>query len=109
MRGICAEYEPCLKRRRPLSLSDSIPRRRGRGGRRRRRRDLDGRRYSPPTAISSIRSAGTFTEPPNGTQRASRPAAVTAFSIAWRLEAIVNSSAGGGREPPPVRPAGGPA
>ena len=43
-----------------------------------------------------------MTEPPNGTQRASLPAAATAFSIEVRSEAIVNSSAAAASAPPSI-------
>ena len=54
-------------------------------------------------AISPIRSAGVVTEPPKGTQRGWEPAAAIAFSIDWRSEAIVNSSAGAASSPPWIR------
>ena len=44
-----------------------------------------------------------MTEPPNGTQRGSEPAAAIASSIDGRSEAIVNSSAGAASWPPSIR------
>src|SRR5262249_30288306 len=62
----------------------------------------------PPTAISPISSGTDLTEPPNGTQRGSAPAARTAPSIERRSEAIVNSVTGSASAPPlisrPVAP-----
>src|SRR5262249_31102386 len=53
----------------------------------------------PLTAISPISSGGVLTEPPNGTQRDSAPAARTARSIDTRSLAIVNSRSGSARAP----------
>src|SRR5438874_13808206 len=60
------------------------------------------RRYAPATVISPIRSDGTLTLPPRGTQRVLVPTAVTAFSIDTRSEAIVTSLTGSASSPPAI-------